>query len=373
MKIDNPVLASLEALGRPALAADREGRVVEANGALTALLGRDRGDLIGRPLGEAMGCVHGQAPGACGETSHCALCTVRRTFVAVRDGAGPLGGIAATLETRDGVAELSVSARKQGSVVQLAVDSVRAGAAKPDEHHRFELAGRLASTIAHDLVNVLTAVISTTAQARLESEPGPVRALLDEAHDDAARAGRLARQLLSLGRELFEPRPVLLGELVQALEPLLRRLLPQRSKLVLEQGEVARLQGDANLLEQVILNLVLNARDAMPYGGTVRVRSGRQRVESSGHPQRVPGDYAVLTVEDDGVGIPAHLRPSIFDPYVTTKGARGTGLGLATVASAARRHGGWAELDSVEGRGTTVRVFLPLTSAEAPAASRGTG
>jgi len=371
MQQPSAILEALETLGRPAMALDRVGRVVEVNGALAALLGRDPGALRGLLLGDALGCVRGDAKGDCGEGPHCSLCTVRRVFLAVRDDAAPLGGISATLDTRDGTAEFSLSARRQGDLVQLALDTVRAGAEKPDEHHRFELAGRLASAIAHDLVNVLTAVLSTTAQARLESEPGPVRALLDEAHDDASRAGRLARQLLSLGRDLFEPGPVVLGELVLALEPLLRRLLPQRAKLVVEHGERARVQGDANLLEQVILNLVLNARDALPYGGTVRVRTGRLRVEAGGRPQRVPGNYAVLTVEDDGVGIPAHLRHAVFDPYVTTKGPRGTGLGLATVAAAARRHGGWVELDSVEGRGTTVRVFVPVGQAEAAPQGRG--
>ncbi|HEX6244767.1 MAG TPA: ATP-binding protein, partial [Polyangiales bacterium] len=229
---------------------------------------------------------------------------------------------------------------------------------------RMEAVGRLAAGIAHDFNNVLSAI---TMGAELVGEAlpaGHAREELRELRKAADRAVRLVRQLLTFSRQqVLEPRVLSLNELVANLEDMLRRVLGSqlalRSELAAQQPEV---KADPGQIEQVILNLVVNARDAMPQGGLLTLRTENVWLES----QRTfdvplpPGPYVVLSVSDTGTGMDAATRARMFEPFFTTKEqGKGTGLGLSTVYGIVRQSGGAIDVVSAPGSGTTLSVYLP--------------
>ncbi len=191
--------------------------------------------------------------------------------------------------------------------------------------------------------------------------PDPRRADLDEIVRAAQRARDLTRQLLAFARkQTLTLKPVDLNQVVIGLCRMLERTL--RENIDLQLGLAPHLgvvEGDTGQIEQVLLNLVLNAQDAMPDGGTLRIETAMCRKEESG--ADVPaGTYARLLVRDTGIGMDAETRGRIFEPFFTTKElGRGTGLGLSTVYGIVRQHGGWIDLDSAPGRGTAFHVYVP--------------
>lgn len=233
---------------------------------------------------------------------------------------------------------------------------------------RFLSLGRLAGGVAHDFNNVLTVVLSTTEEARHLTDDARVHAEL-EAIASAGRQGTaLTRQLLDYAR----PRPAALhdvapAEVIRGMVPILERMLGTGRRLACDVQTEARLHMNASQLEQVVMNLVVNARDAMvARGGTVTVTLADVDVTpSTRQPTALaPGRYVRLAVADTGCGIPEALLPSIFDPFVTTKESQGgTGLGLATVQEIARAHGGDVFVESTVDVGTTVAVWIPVAHA----------
>jgi two-component system, cell cycle sensor histidine kinase and response regulator CckA len=235
---------------------------------------------------------------------------------------------------------------------------------------KMEAVGRLAGGIAHDFNNLLTAITGCAELIRggLETGEDPAEDL-DEIQKTARRGAALTRQLLAFSRrEEGEPRVVALNDVVGGMEGILQRLLLRSVDVALELDPGAgNVLVDPDQLEQVLLNLAVNAQDAMESGGkvTIRTRSGPD----------TPGDHegaedlAILEVVDTGEGIAAELLPRIFEPFFSTKApGRGTGLGLSTVHSIVSRAGGRVEVDSLPGVGTTFRVLLPRTGARAEAA-----
>ncbi|HEX4933013.1 MAG TPA: ATP-binding protein, partial [Gemmatimonadaceae bacterium] len=220
--------------------------------------------------------------------------------------------------------------------------------------------------VAHDLGNVLAA-LAMTVELLLQGDdlaPEVVRGLL-ELDGEIRRASRLTRQLLLLGRRRsLEAVPVELNALVDDLSVMLRRLLGDAVSLrVASDADALWISGDASMLEQVVANLVVNARDAMPDGGTVDIRMRlveRPAGRANGDVEKGSRSFVMLEVEDTGSGIePQHVE-RIFEPYFTTKSeGKGMGIGLATVQGVARQHGGWVEVASVPGRGARFRVMLP--------------
>jgi signal transduction histidine kinase/CheY-like chemotaxis protein len=237
---------------------------------------------------------------------------------------------------------------------------------------RMESIGRLAGGVAHDFNNVLTAVAANVDMARLELAPGdPRRQYFDEIGDAARRGAALTRQLLALGRrQLIEPRPTDLSALVEGMGPMLRRLVGEDPDLRLEPTPgLPAVLADPVQLEQVVLNLVLNARDAIGFHGCIAVSTGLVEVEdAAARPDRRPGRYGVVRVGDDGAGIPPEHLARVFEPFFTTKpDGRGTGMGLATVYGIAAQHGGFVEVVSKVGEGSTFSVHLPLAEGAAAA------
>lgn len=234
------------------------------------------------------------------------------------------------------------------------------------QSQKMEAVGRLAGGVAHDFNNLLT-VINGYADLLLAGFPvgDPVREPLAAIQDAGERAARLTQQLLAFSRKsVVEPRLVDLNELVAESTKLLRRLIGEDISLaVLSESTPVRVVIDPGQLEQVLMNLAVNARDAMPTGGrltietrTVELRDGANRT----YPDLSPGRYASLRVADTGCGMSAEVREKIFEPFFTTKGVgKGTGLGLSVVHGVVKQAGGSVGVESEVGRGTTFTVLLP--------------
>ena len=235
---------------------------------------------------------------------------------------------------------------------------------------RLESVGRIAGGVAHDFNNLLTVIGASASMAERACATGDSPAAdLQEVQDAVRRASELTKQLLAFARkQVLVKRPVELNELVSNVERMLRRVLGERTMLVASlSSEPLRVLADAGQLEQVIVNLVLNARDAISEGGCIQIATGRQSVEAR-EPQDgdglTVGNYAWLEVKDNGAGMTDDVQQRLFEPFFTTKSpGRGTGLGLATSFGIVRQHDGTIQVQSRDGEGTLMRVLLPLAGA----------
>jgi signal transduction histidine kinase/ActR/RegA family two-component response regulator len=249
------------------------------------------------------------------------------------------------------------------------------------QSQKMEAIGRLAGGVAHDFNNILTVILGFGQIAISEVKPDdPVRAHLVEIDKAARRATGLTRQLLAFSRRQVLSVSVLdLNHVVQGLESMLRRLVGEDVEVEFApEASPANVKGDAGQIEQVLMNLVVNARDAMPRGGRILVQTAVKDLDSNflegRAPECRPGSYVVLAVTDSGTGISPEVMAHMFEPFYTTKEAgKGTGLGLATVYGIVRQSGGLISVYSEPGHGATFKVFLPLVAAggsEAAAATR---
>ncbi len=240
---------------------------------------------------------------------------------------------------------------------------------------KMEAVGQLAAGIAHDFNNLLT-VIQGHASLQLAAAdlPEDLAASLGQIEHAADRAAELTRQLLTFSRRgVMRPRALDLPELIDKLGGMLRRLIGEQIELRCElPGGLPPVLADPTSIEQVIINLTVNARDAMPRGGVITIRARAATVtpaDCAGNIEAQPGEFVCLSVGDTGVGMDETTRLHIFEPFFTTKEThKGTGMGLATVYGIARQHGGWIEVATAPGQGSTFEVFLPVTAATAPAA-----
>ncbi len=255
--------------------------------------------------------------------------------------------------------------RDGGSLLRVAPVDVAEQTAQNTSAARLQSVGALAGGIAHDFNNLLTA-IGGSAEAALARDPeGDASAELRQILESAARGAALVKQLLAFARQqAMNPRVVDLNAAVLAMGALLKRLLGSRVRLGIDLEEPGRrVMIDPTQLDQVIMNLALNARDAMPGGGQLRIATRHAVVlqaERVGQEELPPGRYAVLEVTDSGRGIPADVLPRIFDPFFTTKRDQGgSGLGLATVHGIVCQSGGFIAAQSAPGLGSCFRIWLP--------------
>ena len=230
---------------------------------------------------------------------------------------------------------------------------------------RIETAGRLAASIAHDLNNVLsTMLISMRALPEEQIDP-TCRDALRASQLCAEHAGQLITQLLFLGKGIDqETRSIDLGDVIRKAAKILRSTFPQSIKIdVAVPPQLHLIAGNAAQLHQVLLNLCLNARDAMPCGGTLTIEASHavlDKIAVRDLPDAVPGEYVLLSVADTGDGIPADIAGRIFEPFFTTKkDGRNTGLGLFAVADIIRNHKGFINLSTEPKRGTCFLVYFP--------------
>ena len=231
---------------------------------------------------------------------------------------------------------------------------------------RMEAIGRLAGGMAHDFNNLLTPILSyVDLSAQALPEHSEILDYLREIRKAAERASSLTRQLLAFSRhQVIEPQVINLNELIINMDMMLRRLINENIELVtLPSSNLGLVRVDPGLVEQVLVNLVVNARDAMAYGGKLVIRSANVTVEEEDRcqqPELVSGNYVMLAVTDTGIGMREDVKAHIFEPFFTTKAVgKGTGLGLSTCYGIVAQSGGQLTADSTPGHGTVFRVYLP--------------
>lgn len=232
------------------------------------------------------------------------------------------------------------------------------------QSQKMEAIGQLAGGVAHDFNNILTAIIGYTSMSLETLDPShPLYESLRQVLRSGERAAGLTRQLLAYGRkQILEFKPLDLGIIVREMEDMLRRLISEDIQLTAEPSRPGCLAWvDRGQVEQVILNLAVNARDAMPGGGKLIVSTSRERL---GHPgdrpiDANPGSYAVLIIRDTGTGMTEEVKTRLFEPYFTTKDlGKGTGLGLSVVYGIVKQSGGAVAVESAPGKGTVFRVYF---------------
>ena len=235
------------------------------------------------------------------------------------------------------------------------------------QSQKLEAVGQLAGGVAHDFNNLLTVIRGNTELVLMEPQKLDSMTVdcLTQSVAAADRAARLTRQLLAFSRkQVMQSRPLNLSEVVTNLSKMLRRIIGEHIRLECRcESSLPSVQGDAGMLEQVLINLVVNSRDAMPRGGTLAITTGVAELDSLSarlHDDGRPGRFVTLSVADSGSGIAAEHLPHIFEPFFTTKDVgKGTGLGLATAYGIIKQHRGWIEVSTKLGAGTTFQLFVP--------------
>jgi two-component system cell cycle sensor histidine kinase/response regulator CckA len=341
---------------------DLEGQVVFTSGAVEEVLGRKPEDVVGEPFA---GMVHPDDLEQCGELIARALAgeqvepfTVRVKHV---DGSWRMvEGVPAAIVGDDGKPELLLAVARDVTERRQLEEELR-------QSQRIEAVGRLAGGIAHDFNNLLTAIVGygELAIAKLGDREHVARADVEEMNRAAERAAALTHQLLAFSRrQVLKPTVLDLNASVQELNTMLSRLLGEHVELrtVLD-PQVGRVKVDAGQLGQVVVNLALNGRDAMPKGGRLTIETFNAELDDEWATRHVGGrggSYVAIAVSDTGMGMDAATRERIFEPFFTTKGpGEGTGLGLATVYGIVKQSGGYLSVYSEEGRGTTFKIYLP--------------
>jgi signal transduction histidine kinase len=253
-------------------------------------------------------------------------------------------------------------------VVSQDITEIRQYAEEARQLQKMDAVGRLAGGIAHDFNNIIT-IVRGYSDLLLDQlrQDDPARLPAQEIYKASERASQLVRQLLAFSRkQTVQLTPLNLNTVVRSADSLLSRLLGEDIRVETALDPDLRLVlADHGQMEQILVNLAVNARDAMPAGGTLKIATRNITVDPAApskapHPFLAPGDYVELTVADDGLGIPPEVLPHIFEPFFTTKSpGKGTGLGLSTVYGIVQRCRGHIRAESPQGRGAVFTIWLP--------------
>lgn len=347
--------------------AEADGKLIDANAAFRAFFGAA---VTGRSLADLI------------EPADRTQALERVTKAA--QGESNLGGVevrAAGLAQsgNERMAELVASPLPGGRAVLylLDVSEQKALEVKFAQSQKMQAVGQLAGGVAHDFNNLLTVIIGNSEFLLMRHQAGdPSFKEINEIQQNALRAATLVGQLLAFSRkQTMQPKVLSVRDVVGELALMLRRLLREGIDLKLEHGsDLWPVHADEAQISNAIINLVVNARDAMPNGGTVTIRTANETTANAsalGTAIMPAGEYVRIDVADTGTGIPQEILGKIFDPFFTTKPVgQGTGLGLATVYGIIKQSGGFITLDSEMGRGTTFRIFLPRHHADQTVAAQ---
>jgi PAS domain S-box-containing protein len=341
------------------LVANIQGIVVEVNRAAEALYARPRNEFVGRYLFELLVADERER--------------VRRHFETVLTGRVPevQETIALAADGRAVPIEVSASLVEIGGE-RLVLAIVRDASERKQLEEQFrqsqkmEAVGRLAGGVAHDFNNLLTVILgySDVVSNQLPADH-PLRQEVEQIRKAGERAAALTRQLLAFSRtQVLLPQLIDVGEIVTDIDKMLRRLIGEDVDLVTVcDPRTGRVKADPGQLEQVLMNLAVNARDAMPGGGRLTIETHNVNFDEAGAREHVtaqPGSYVMIEVSDTGSGMDAETKAHIFEPFFTTKEkGKGTGLGLATVYGIVKQSGGFLWVSSEPGRGTTFKICLP--------------
>jgi len=342
--------------------ADAAGTIRQANAALAkffgvsgALADKNFGDLV--DAGERAQVMALIAKAANGETGLSAI-EVR----GIKSAAG-----------EERMAELFASPMGGQAILYLVdVSEQKALETKFAQSQKMQAVGQLAGGVAHDFNNLLTVIIGNCEFLLMRHQAGdPSFKEINEVHQNALRAAALVSQLLAFSRkQTMQPKVLALGDVIGELAQMLRRLVGEGITLTVDrEPDLWAVHADEAQLGNAIINLVVNARDAMPSGGTVAIRTANQTVTQSsalGTAIMPAGDYVRIEVSDTGTGMSKEIQSKIFDPFFTTKPiGQGTGLGLATVYGIVKQSGGFITVDSEVGKGTAFNIYLPRRKLEA--------
>lgn len=357
---------------------DGQLRLRKANAAASILLGRPADQVLGLRLGEALRCPRAahQEQG-CGTKAGCDACTFRRYALD-------------TLETGQTYRQIEFKYQQAGSgeetcqffllatlrlelddgpCVLACLEDITQRKLLEDQlrqAQKMEAVGQLAGGVAHDFNNILASIMMHLSWVQMDPQlTAEMRTTLTELTHETNRAANLTRQLLLFSRrQVIQVQRIDLQEVLRDLHKMLHRIIGEQILLVFpEPSGPLWIEADTSMIQQVVLNLCVNARDAMPKGGRLTV-SARPVDFSPGfipaHPEARPGAFVCLSVSDTGCGMDAATQQRIFEPFFTTKEVgQGTGLGLATVFGIIKQHQGWIEVESELGQGSTFRVYLP--------------
>ncbi len=367
---------------------DENLRAVRSNRAAAELWQTGQAENQGWHCGRLIGCVHAQNDQDCGRGLACRECVVGQamhdTLVTGQSHRGVEGQLMSGRGPQPQVrhvvlhtARLEIAGRKH---VLLCLEditernAVKTALQRAEEQFRqaqkMEAIGHLASGVAHDFNNILASVMLYLGLLHDEASPGQnFRSMLKELEKDVQRGANLTRQLLAFSRQqAMEPKVLDLHVVILDLVKMLHRLLGEHIALTLHSPtDLPRIEADSGMMEQVVVNLCVNARDAMPNGGQLDlyldvVKLGADVAATNAEARA--GRFLRLCVTDTGTGMDEQVLRHIFEPFYTTKeSGKGTGLGLATVYGIVKQHQGWVEVESKVGFGTTFRVFLPASQA----------
>lgn len=356
---------ALEQASDAIVVSDRQGSILEVNARTEEILGFRREEIVGRRLEDFL-------PSEDRDRKPLRL----RDLL---DGGSMLSE--RRLQRKNGtLADVEISARDLGDgrfqAIVRDISERRRLEEQLRQAQKMEAVGQLTGGIAHDLNNLLTVVLANSEMMAADLPLGrdDIKSDLGELQAAARRGAQMIRKLLSFSRHAPLTYQVLdLGRVVEDLLGTLRRLLPAHIEVAFARAaEAIKVLADSGAIEQVLLNLATNARDAMPRGGRLQLEA--RRVDVARPPDgALPGSYGCLTVRDNGIGMEERVRARAFEPFFTTKPpGEGSGLGMAMIYGLTQQHGGFVELDSEPGRGTTVRVYLPLARDDQPLAELGT-
>jgi PAS domain S-box-containing protein len=362
------------AIGMALVATD--GRLLQVNRALCEMLGYTEKELLAlsvyaviHPDDQAAAMAIGRQllsaalPASQSESRYRhksgAIVWAQSTSTLVRDAAGlPLHFITQIQDT---------TRRKQ------AEDALRQSEEQLRQVQKMEAVGRLAGGIAHDFNNLITVITGySTLLSQKLGEAHPLQHNVDEIQKSAERAAGLTRQLLAFSRkQVRNPRLLDLNTVLSGIDGMLRRIIGEDVEMrITADPQLGQIRADPGQIEQVIMNMVINARDAMPTGGKLAIETARIVLDGEyigAHPAIAEGVYARLAFTDTGVGMSDQVKTHLFEPFFTTKGlGKGTGLGLATCYGIVRHSGGHIHAYSEVGQGTTFKIYLPIVAEAAP-------